>query len=488
MKHFFILSCLALFCPFCLAAQTFSSSTSGTDATLSITGAYDSTLMFMLYGDGYFASGEGSSLSRNHRYADVSQSYPAEVWLARKKHTSPPARMATTVTTGNSTGSFTNSTVSMSSCIKLGASWLPQAGNKHFAILTFTNKCDKTVDGKVKFYYDSNQELITSDIKVYNSWVSGLTITASDDSNYDKMLIWDYTGLAPGEQRHIYLFCKTKTGTSEGTNIKSKASITNACCDGQLVETSLSLKSNKYPHDPNQKKVNPTQICAYNPPEQLDYYISFYNDGDTFVNDVDVRDIFDFQLEFPTLALTGSDAPCNLNPAGPNTMHFNFPGIKLPGINQTTPFQYTYDETVSSFTFSINTIPCLHPGAILNSADIFFDALPPVTTDIAKTDIVFGENCYNACGMPHDALETQTTTFAVSPNPFNDRLQIHLLPAQPEETNVVDVLDIQGRSIVQQTVSSQTDLYLQTADWPSGLYMVRLQNKRGIQTIRVVKQ
>lgn len=487
MKHFFILCCLAFLCPFFLTAQTFASSTSGTDATLSVTGAYDSTLMFILYGDGYFASGEGSSLTRQHRYAGTNQSYTAEAWLARKKHTSPPAKITNTVNTGSTTGSFSNPTISMSSCIKLGASWLPVAGEKRFTILSFTNKCDKQVSGKVKFYYDSNQELITTDIKVYNSWVTNLVTASSDDSDYDKMLTWDYSNLDPGEQRHIYLFCKTKSGTSEGADIRCKATITNACCGDMTGISTFSQKSNKYPHDPNQKKVNPTQICAYDQPVELEYFISFFNDGQTFANDIVVTDVFDLQLEFPTLMLTGASAPCTLNPIGSNTMHFNFPGINLPGINQTTPHQYTYDETVASFTFTINTFPCLLPGVILNSADVFFDALPPITTDLAKTDIVFGENCFNFCGMPHEGKETQATALSVNPNPFNNRLHIQLSPVQLEETTVLDVFDIQGRSMVHRTLSNEADLMFQTADWPAGLYLVRLQNGKDVQTVQVVK-
>lgn len=486
MKHLFILFCLLILCPLLLIGQTFTSTVSGTDATLSVSGAYDSTLMFILYGDGYFSMGEGSSLSRQHRYPATSQTYTPEVWLARKKHTSPPAKITQTVTTGSTTGTFTNPTVAMTGNIKLGTSWLPVAGVKNANIITFTNTCDKRASGKLKFYYDSNQELGVDDVRMYNGWVYNMTMSGSDDPSYDKMVTWDYSALNPGEQRHVYLFCRTKTSVAENTAVNTKAVITSDVCDNPSETATLSLQSNKYPHDPNQKKVFPKTICAYDNPFLLNYYISFYNDGETFANDVQVFDKFDAQLDFPSLNFTASNHDCFPTPMGGSEMNFKFPGIMLPGINQTSPYQYTYDEATAWFTFDIKTLPCLRPGAILNQADVYFDGLAPVQTDVAKTVVEFDEKCPNYCHGQRSEQQI-APSFEVKPNPFSERLYIRIPAAENAEKTQLQVLDARGRVLVQEMLEQGSELSISSAAWPAGVYIVRQLTGTETRTTKVVK-
>lgn len=107
-----------------------------------------------------------------------------------------------------------------------------------------------------------------------------------------------------------------------------------------------------------------------------------------FANDIFIADSFELKLIPPTTALTGSSSSCFLIwPVNPSTdVTFYFPSIQLPGLNQTSPHIYCYDETIGFLTFSIQTIPCLPQNTtILNQGSITFDTQLPVLTTVAKT-------------------------------------------------------------------------------------------------------
>ncbi len=53
---------------------------------------------------------------------------------------------------------------------------------------------------------------------------------------------------------------------------------------------------------------------------------------------------------------------------------------------------------------------------------------------------------------------------------------------------LLEIIDLSGQIKARQLVFDGAEIILPTADWPAGLYFVRLQSANEIKVLRVVKQ
>ncbi len=464
------------------------------------TGVPYNTAYFILFGDGQYAIGGGSTISRFHKYP-AGFNGSATAWFAKKKDSSPPPMVISSpVVFGTGTNTFSNPPNIMPNNVKLSSSWIPVAGQQHFVIFTITNKCPGSSQyGSAKFYFNAPQ--ITYDPANFAAFnpspgtITSTSITPTSSLNFNQVCTWNYSNLLYGEQRHFFLLVNVDPSLAEGSTIPYKAVITQSKSCGQNISANidtLSLTSGTFPHDPNKKTVDTENICANYNAVPLEYHIAFQNDGSAEAEDVVVYDDLDAsQLDVNTLTLTGFSYPCQqpVIPPGGNTAIFEFMGIKLPGLNQTDPYQYGYNETIGDFSFTINTLPNLNPGVIPNVADIKFDALPIVQTNIAH--VYINENMGNDACPVRDRSNASTKSpqinISASPNPFSDQLTIHPSSIQLGETALLEICNLSGRCFSQQSITDNTALSLDTAAWPSGIYFIRFQTSSAFYVQRVVK-
>lgn len=513
MKHITSLALFALLlAPMALFAQSLSVSGSSNIKTLAPDDslATDSSSVFILYGDGYFAFTTGVPIQkRKHKYETGGGQYTATAYFAKKKKASPPAKVTTTFSPGaNNPMVFPTPPVAMGGAeIKLGTSWLPVAGQQHFTILTVTNNAGSACSGNIDFYMDGNQSVVNpaDDIIIRQGWANGATLSPANIPGYATMVNLPFQNLAPGEQRHFYFFTTTSLGAGPGTPVNSMAILTK---DGQQGEAAFntatfSISSNKFAHDPNSKKVFPEEICPWQQPQKLNYSICFQNDGENFINDVHVFDTFDDKLDLTSFNFVGaSPQQPGIFSAGQD-FTFAFNGINLPGLKQQWPEQYTYDQTIGWFDFDIATLPNLPPGVIPNRAEIDFIGVSSIWTNTAKT-IILPEKMCDSHGNPVNDDGTtddddrkkgersanflpENTIAEALPNPFGDRLEIRLPAPVLTLSPTVEIFSLQGRKMAVQPVSTDGRAMFETDAWPTGVYFARYRSEKGNGAIRIVK-
>ncbi len=153
-----------------------------------------------------------------------------------------------------------------------------------------------------------------------------------------------------------------------------------------------------------------------------------------------------------------------------NNIKFIFDDINLADSTNDEPNSHGH------IAFKIKPKSNVVIGDIINGvADIFFDFNPPITTNIASTEIVdrlsvveFGEN-----------------TIAMFPNPAKDKLIIQA----KFPIHQITVLDINGKLLKSPVLSnSKKEFELNVSDLSQGMYFVKIQTELGIQTQKIIKK
>lgn len=458
-----------------------------------------STQFFIMYGDGHFDKGSGYSLPFTHKYPVAGANYQAKAYFAKRKDIDPPALRTIDVIPSNG-GTYTNSPNQMyGKIIKVGTSWLPVANQQHFVILTIANPCGNFPDGSVDFYFNSNQLAVTpAEFSNFNTGVL-TNPTAISTTLYDSKCSFDYTGLLPGMQRSFFIPV-TVQAISQGSTIHYKG-VNNPkkyFCNGTGVQVSeLNINTGLAAHDPNSKTVNIESICTNSPSVTLEYRIQIQNDGADFAGPIVIKDVLDdTQLDPLTVILTGSSDVCiySYDPLSSNVATFTFPTIQLPGINQTIPEKYDPSETYCSFTFTVNTLQNLPAGILPNAAEvIFYPDGSSLETNIAEVIVQdYSDDNPNCEVRVRNAFPQKDKTpihqLIATPNPFSNTLKITALTTPLDGTTQIQILDPSGRIRAQQTTFDEPEWNLQTADWPAGLYFIRIQTANEVAIHRVIKQ
>lgn len=472
-------------------------------------GTLCNTAFFILYGDGHFDLGTGTSIPKTHKYPLSGTPYTAKAWFAKKKDVDPPSLVTKNVLTGIG-GTYTNPLTAMAGKnVKIGTSWLPVAGDPHFVILTIANTCGSCPSGTLEFFYhDAQLEVNGSDYGSYNNSGSlncSPLPSGPGTANYNQKCVLSYSGLIPGTQQHFFIPVSAKL-IAPGIPINYKAVIKQdklVCNNPQLNICEISKTTALSAHDPNSKMVNIESICSNSPSTLLEYRIRFQNDGEYFADPIVVTDELDPNLVDPlsvvvTSSSHGSCLPCiySPDPANPNIATFTFMGIQLPGSNQIVPNKYTYDETLVEFTFTVNTLANLPPGVIPNVADVvFYPGGSSLQTNIANVLI----NEYSDDNPDCEIRERERDQFQLKtspnlaqimavPNPFFSILKLIPQYLPSDETTVVEILDLSGQYMARQTFLDASEWVLHTTNWPAGIYIVRIQTEHNVTIQRVVKQ
>ena len=470
---------------------------------------------FYIFGDGHFSM-------QNHPVHQYRKdgSFDVILYAVDPYTVTPPAIHDDTgsVTYSNTNvpqGSLTSSFTMNGKIVSVGQSWNAADNYRLVLMVSFTHPDPSPnalpIDGNVELYLD--RDLNYSQIHYTNGdWATCLGDSPTGIPAIPNKITWNYTQLQPGEIRHVYAEVDVLPGTSR--KIKAIAEMTPDYYDCGLEDCTYTdinrMPRTDKPKDPNTMVAYPACVKASSPNRQtLDYGVYFYNEGTGYAKNVVLDIEINSNMSLNDIKISNSSDPCifDIDPASGNLV-ITFPNIYLPGVKQTYPYSYHFNETTAFVEFSVCSEPYLASGSYIEGVtDIYFDNEPPVRTNWVQT---FAENpCPLAvpCGLERDPeKETKDrqkfslnqsaftgSSLQLSPNPFSDQLEITYIVNQPEGEMVsISLSNISGVQIRQllprqyQPFGKQQEQFDLT-DLPAGVYLLSIQQADQIKTRKLVK-
>jgi len=269
----------------------------------------------------------------------------------------------------------------------------------------------------------------------------------------------------PSYPRAIVEACSTNA-----QGLFSTGRVLNTMQDDQMDFIDIDCSVLGAAYDPNDKRGFPLGTSVdhlIQHTDILDYHIRFQNTGTDTAYTVVVRDQLPAELDLSTFQTGASSHPYTLEVLPNHTLVWTFEQIFLP--DSTT-------DLVGSqgfVKFRIDQSDHLTPGTqIKNAAEIYFDYNPAVVTDTAWHTL--SDSIFPSAIVSVDPGFNETQVIAY-PNPFTEQVTF-LLPAGTLEALELNIYDLQGRIIHQQS-SLQTDrLTYYRQDLPAGTYIFHLQS------------
>lgn len=245
-------------------------------------------------------------------------------------------------------------------------------------------------------------------------------------------------------------------------------------------------------YDPNDKQVSPGGAGAQHvvmPGTLLDYTIRFQNTGSAPAFTVIVKDTLPAYLNVASIQLGvtshAMDFSTETTANGDLVLVFTFNNINL----------------VDSLSDPVNSIGFLKfkaaPRAdvpngtvIENRAGIYFDFNEPIITNYAWVTI----DEQMPTGNPIDVTIVSSTThalphrldIAVYPNPTKGVLNLDLRQVLSQAN--VQVLNLNGQVLMQQTIDNQQFTQIDLNNLPAGIYMLQVVSAQQSAVLKVVKQ
>lgn len=300
-------------------------------------------------------------------------------------------------------------------------------------------------------------------------------------------------------QRHIFFKFNTSSSAPAGLPIRINAA--GDFCNGS-DSVSYRYVISAYPHDPNKKTVDISKIClSETDAVKLTYTVQFQNDGKTPVEMVDIIDALPSELDHMTFEFTGQvpimngiDMGVNQSQTNEQTKLLKFTGNGLPGLTQTSPYSYSYDQTIYRFEFGVYT-RANNIKPIDNKAEVRFYSnngpLPSIITTAAHVtyeDQFPPIDCYDSDLSDIPDLIGDFT--AIKPNPFQDQINISFELKEKSRLSL-EVRDLWGR-LIEPVASGECGAGTQQFTWdgtgvPEGVYLIYLRTEKGTLCKKVVK-
>ena len=275
------------------------------------------------------------------------------------------------------------------------------------------------------FNYSLNATIINSGIDnsegtVVLNYSPALTYVNSSPSGIhnaiNKTVTWQTGLMAPTASKFFTANFTVPIPTPLGTVLSSNSIITTgaAYTDYDLTNNTSARSSVVIgSYDPNDKLVAPAGAGVNGNvlhSQRLYYRVNFQNTGTANAINVIVQDEIDNNLDMSTYRqerVSHNSSTTIID----NTITWKFFNINLPDSNANEPQSHGYIE------FSIKPKTGLPDGTVIsNSADIYFDFNPPITTNVVTNTLQT-----TLTGIDEDKNDSR---FAVYPNPFRDEIFI----------------------------------------------------------------
>lgn len=358
-----------------------------------ISGDSSNVRIFISHGDGSYFLGRLPDLTAHkHQYSTAQSSYNAyaEVVFLYDDKKKPPKKTGSTSIVVSTSGGGSNTTIPPTTLggnkIALLRTTNPVPGDSVTYIITYGHpgdKCTNTISGYVNFTYDTTVFYPISSTLDINNYFQETALDTSGGTTYTAKK-FNFSNLAPNEERSFFIRLATKENVSTGTVLPMPTKVDlvfpkkdDTPCGSLLVFSDTILgEVVASGHDPNFKTVLNTDMCTT---DSITWRIDFQNQGNAPVKSVVIADWIDTLVEYRSIRVVDSKFPVTQQIYLPNAREIRFvmPGVNLRGLQESAVSE---DSTRGYITLRgkiQNFLPC---NAIANAARIFFDCNPPVTT------------------------------------------------------------------------------------------------------------
>ncbi len=253
------------------------------------------------------------------------------------------------------------------------AGGIARPGFQKFYGIKYENKGTININGTVKFTLPSQvSHLESSPGGIYNSGTHQVT--------------WDVGSLPAGFTGWLWTKVQIPNTIPLWTTLTSHVVIEPIAgdlnpADNYDSETQVVRGS----FDPNDKQVTPQGIGPFGTihrTDSLEYLIRFQNTGTDTAFNITIRDLLDEDLDVSTVIPGASSHSYAFGIVDPRELVFIFSDINLPDSNVNEPASHGFVK------FKIHPRSDVSTGSdIVNSADIYFDFNPPITTNIVSNRI-----------------------------------------------------------------------------------------------------
>ena len=393
--------------------------------------------------------------------------------------------------------------------IDVSSAWDPVSNMDIIYTMVITNDASEMFDGFVRFCYP--EDILDQDVHVLpnslnnSSWFNYLG-TSSDCNDGNTNVDLNVNEIPPSEQRVVHLKFNVQSVPLR-TPVFTKALLFDKRGD-EVASNNSQARVSGSPYDPNFKIDSTKVICDQSKAAQeVDYEIHFQNSGDGYATKININDYYSNMNMLTDVEVNESTFPptdVDMNAQG---ISFVFSGVSLPGSQQTDPYIYSYEQTRGFIKYTVFTRPCLYTfneQTLTSYAEIQFNQNDPIVTNSTTHDLdevcddneplcdegttkkivshgdIMNRNAYN------------TASLQAQPNPFYNTFSISLDGAFLVGETTISIYDAQGRLFKNITANNLADkngrIDFNSSDWNQGLYLIRAQNGKHLQTVRCIKQ
>tara|TARA_R110002012_G_scaffold319389_2_gene539686 strand:+ start:72126 stop:75899 length:3774 start_codon:yes stop_codon:yes gene_type:complete len=328
----------------------------------------------------------------------------------------------------------------------------PRPGQIATNYLVVGNLGNIPVSGSVEFTHDA--------LVAFNN-ISGLN-PENTITNTSTGFILNFNNLMPGMEEEILVQLDVPTNLNIGDFI------TNSALYG---ETDLDVSNNSSTltqavvnsYDPNDKTEShgpEIKLDDFSNEDYLYYTINFQNLGTAEALEIRVEDILDSQLDASSFKMLNASHDYTVTRID-NELTWEFDDINLPSESMDEPNSHGY------VYFRIKPLPGYSEGDVIpNTADIYFDFNPAITTNTFETEFVANLS----------VEEFASVGYSMYPNPAKTVVNFEFNKSIGTHVNI-QVYDIHGK-LVSKSNHSVVDnkISCNISNLPQGLYFMELIN------------
>jgi len=314
------------------------------------------------------------------------------------------------------------------------------------------------VSGSVEFTHDA---LVT-----FNS-VLGVNL-GNTVTNTSSGFILNFNNLMPGMEEEVLVQLDVPTSLSIGDFITNSVMYNETDLDVSNNSSTLTQAVvNSYdPNDKTESHGPEIKLADFSSEDYLYYTINFQNLGTAEALEIRVEDVLDNQLDAATFKMLKASHDYTVTRVD-NALTWQFDAINLPSESMDEPNSHGY------VYFRIKPLTGYSEGDLIpNTADIYFDFNPAITTNTFETEFVANLS----------VGEFASVNYTMYPNPANTVVNFEFSKGNMN-TIQIQVFDVTGKLVsTSNPILEGNKLSLNVANLPQGLYFIELKSN-GFKTI-----
>jgi len=344
-------------------------------------------------------------------------------------------------------------------CTDLSVGIVPYGGTVPRPTLNYLNRVyyksmsNQNISGTLTFLKDSQTTIVSVE--------PSATITNNG-------FTYGFINLMPNEERYIDVWMTPET-TVIGESLINSVSITPT--DGNPINNTSSLTqivANSY--DPNDKTEHhgpDILFSSFTADDYLTYTIQFENTGTANAINIRLNDVLDAGLDETSVKMLSASHPYVLDRVG-SALNWHFREINLPPSVADSSIGKGY------IVFQVKPKPGYAVGDIIpNSALIYFDSNPPISTNIFETHFL------NVLGTD----ESENINYAVYPNPATDKITVAL--KNTDAIAAISIVDLSGKIIFKKIENkNNSSIVVDISSLASGVYFIEIVTKANYKTTK----